>query len=129
MDTCRIILGLLKTITFCIRNGSKENKQKSLLFINNYSMLYDGFFLLFLRVQVAQFTMHSLHTTATRVRTFWSTVIVCERVYESPAKTRWFTAGNPASSHINDPLALTSVLTWDIHISCYKLYINHCKII
>lgn len=50
----------------------------SLLFINNYSGVYLVFFLLFMSVQVAQRTMHLLLTAATRVRSTWSTVVVCE---------------------------------------------------
>lgn len=51
----------------------------------------------------------------------WSTgptAIVCERVWWSPFWTRGFSSGSPASSHINGPLALTSVQTKDIKISC-----------
>lgn len=67
-------------------------------------------------VHVAQWTTHSLLANVTGVQSPWVIVVVFEWVWCLAARTHGLSPGTPASSHINDPLVLTSVPTGDIYM-------------
>ena len=78
-----------------------------------------------IHVDIESFKVHSFITAATRVLSPRSTLV--ELTCWLPAWSRGFSPGTPAFFHIDDLLALTSVPTKAINISCITCLSNVFK--